>query len=139
MSTAIPEAVKTWIANESSGSSFREAVGDRYYHVSAPDNTGYPLAVFTVTQAAEPQNFFGGGAYEIWRIGWTIWVDPNTASDADALAIDAKLFARLNLKTLAPTGYDRAVCRCVRRGACSIDEEGFRVDSEYELRGARTS
>ncbi len=139
MSTAIPEAIKAWIAAEASGSSFREAVGDRYYHVSAPDNSAFPLAVYAVSQAAEPQNFFQGGAYEIWRIAWTIWVDPNTGDDADALAIDAKLFARLNLKTLAPSGYDRAVVRCVRRGACSIDEDGYRVDSEYELRCARTS
>lgn len=139
MSTAIPEAIKTWIANEASGSSFRESVGDRYYHVSAPDNAAFPLAVYAVSQAAEPVNHFSTFATEIWRVAFTIWVDPNTGDDADALAIDAKLFARFNLKTLTATGYDRLVCRCVRRGACSIDGDGYRVDSEYELRGARTS
>lgn len=139
-SYAVPEAVKNWIANEASGSSFRESVGDRYYHVSAPDNSAWPLAVYTVTQAAEPMNLFGGGAMEVWRVGFAIWVHPDTGSDQDALDIDAKLFLRFDGATLAiDSPYQRMVCRCVSRGAVTIDGDGFRCDSEYELRGGRTT
>lgn len=148
MSLAFVTAVYNWLAADSGSGGFANGtggVGSSLYHVSGPEDVNVydgPVCVFTITGAADPVRSFNGTSSEEWRMSFSIWRVMDAAANngpAAALAVDALLFARLEGASLAATGYDRCLCRCIARGAVSIDEDCYRIDSDYTLVGQRTS
>jgi hypothetical protein len=133
-------AIFTRLSSEPSGSSFRESVGDRYYHLQAPENTTLPLAIFGITQSAEPQRAFGGSDREEYVFQFDIWcLNTGTTPDVTAMDIDNKLRLRLDRAYLTATGYDRLLALCIQRGQPTIEEDAIRISSIYSVSGVRTS
>jgi hypothetical protein len=134
----VAAAIKTQISTEPSGTSFRESVGDRYYHQVVPDNTTLPCAVYAVEP--EPWQYdYGGTRTERYAVPFSVWVSRDTSDDAAALAIADKLVARMNRVTLTVSGFDRMFVRGVRQCAITIDGDAYRVDGAFEATGQRTS
>lgn len=142
MSAAIITAVYDYLAAEPSGTSFREAVTDRYYHLIAPDGVGVaagPVAIYAITGAASPIRYMPGFDEEEYTMQFDIFVDDRAATpDVTALGIDEKLRSRLDRAVLTVSGYDRVRVLCTSRGVATPDAASIRVSSQFSLRGFRT-
>lgn len=133
-------AIFTRLSTEQSGTSFREAVGDRYFHLQAPENTTLPLAIFGITQSAEPQRAFDGADSEQYSVQFDVWChNTGTTPDVTAMDIDDKLRRRLDRAYMTATGYDRLLALCIQRGQPTIEEDAIRISSIYSVSGVRTS
>lgn len=143
MSSAVIQAVYDWLAADTGAGGFcntSTGIGTRLFHVSGPESfQGFPACVFVVSGPANPERFFGTGAFEPWMLTFSIWVNAETSTDVAAMALDQALFTRLEGKSLTVTGYDRMLATNAARGACDVDDDGIRVDSEWVLRGMRTT
>ena len=148
MSAALITAVYDWLAADTGVGGFAEttvsnAVGTRLFHVTGPEDVSLAagaVCVFTIASAAGIDRGFDGSQTETWRMAFSIWIATELATSsgpAAALGVDAKLRTRLDGQRLTATGYDRALVRVVSAGACVIDEDAYRVDSEYTITATR--
>ena len=55
----VAAAIHTKLGSATGAGSFHALVGGRYYHVEAPQNTAFPLAVWTL-DAVDNDDQFGG-------------------------------------------------------------------------------
>lgn len=142
MSAAVVTAVYDWLAADSGAGGFANAtggVGSRLYHVTGPEDVALPACVFTLSGAVPERMLSSTAAEERWTMDASIWTAYESSDPASALEIDRRLFVRLEGVSLTATGYDRLRVTCLQRGACAIDEDGYRVDSRWLVRGVRTS
>jgi hypothetical protein len=135
MSTQILGALKHWIDTES-GASFTASVGDRVYHLEAPEGTTLPLAVYGLVDAS---HVFGmdGTTSETYTLEVTVYGRTVDGGAHAALTIAQKAVNRLDKAVLSPTGYDRLTIRVSRQPVATIDGEAVAVTTAFRLEGTR--
>lgn len=143
MSAAVVQSIYDWLSADTGSGGFAHAtggVGTSLYHVTGPEDVTMPVCVFVVSDPASPARFLSSSvAEESYTFTFSCWTKFETSDAAAALEIDRRLFTRLEGVLLTPTGYDRVRVKCLTRGACEPDEDGYRVDSDYLVRGVRTT
>lgn len=140
MSAAIVQAVYDRLSTDTGSGGFCNAttgVGTRLFHLEGTEDVALPASVFMVSGPSACMRDFSNATTEEWQMTFHIWVPKETSTDSAAMTLDQALFARLNGQSLTASGYDRALVTCLTRGACEIDEDGIRADSEWLVRGTR--
>ena len=129
---ALAAAIHTRLGSATGAGTFHALVNGRYYHVEAPQNTAFPLAVWTL-DAVENDDQFGGGRIMRGSVTFDIYCEAK-AGAAVALDIEEALFALLDQTQLTTGGsYGALTLQCVSRGVPSVSDEFIVMTTTYSL------
>jgi hypothetical protein len=128
----VAAAIYTKLGSVTSAGSFHDLVGGRYYHVEAPQNTGFPLAVFTL-ESVDNEDQFGGSRILRGSVTFDIYVEAKTGA-AVAMDIEEALFGLLDQSALtASSPYGTVTLQCLARGVPSATDEFVVISTSYSL------
>jgi hypothetical protein len=126
-------AIYTKLASVTSAGSFHALVGGRYYFVEAPQNTAFPLAVYTV-DAMDNEDQFSGSRVLRGSLAFDIYVEAKTGA-AVAMDIEEALFTLLDQQTLTVSGstYGSVTLQCLARGTPTATDEFIIISPAFSL------
>ena len=134
---ALAAAIHTRLGSATGAGSFHALVSGRYFHVEAPQNTAFPLAVWTLEGIANEDQFDGS---RIMRgsVTFDIYCEAK-AGAAAAMDIEEALFTLLDQSTLTVAGgtYGNATLQCVARGTPTASDEFVIISVTYSLFSTR--
>jgi hypothetical protein len=130
-------AIYTKLASVTSAGSFHALVGGRYYHVEAPQNSAFPVCVYTLADVVN-DNRFGGSRINRSLLTFTTYCEARQGADV-AMDIDEALFTLLDQQVLPVSGstYGNLNVQCIMRGAPYASEEFIVMNSTYSLFSTR--
>ena len=130
---AVAAAIHTKLGSATGSGTFHALVGGRYYHVEAPQNTAFPLAVWTL-DAVDNDDQFDGSRILRGSVSFDIYCEAK-AGAAAAMDIEEALFGLLDQQALTVSGstYGTAVLRCISRGVPSATDEFMVITTTYSL------
>jgi hypothetical protein len=130
-------AIYTKLASVTSAGSFHALVGGRYYFVEAPQNTGFPLAVYTV-DGVDNEDQFSGSRVLRGSVSFDIYCEGKTGA-AVAMDIEEALFTLLDQQTLTVSGstYGNVTLQCLARGLPTASNEFMIVSPAFSLFSTR--
>ena len=128
----IPSAIYSKLGSVTAAGSFHALLGGRYYHVEAPQNTAFPLSVFTM-DSMENDDQFGGSRILRGSITFDIYCEAKSGASA-AMDIEEALFTLLDQQALSGTSpYGSVTLQCVSRGVPSATDEFFVITTTYSI------
>lgn len=128
----VAKAIYDRLASAQGSGSFHALVQGRYYYVEAPQNTGFPLAVYII-DSIENENQFGGSRILRGSVTFDIFVEAK-AGAAAAMDIEEALFTLLDQQTLTTASpYGTLTVQCVSRGVPSATDEFVMISTSYSL------
>lgn len=128
----VAKAIYDRLASVTSTGSFHDLVGGRYYHMEAPQNTGFPIAVFTL-EGVDNEDQFGGSRILRGSVTFDIYVEAKTGA-AVAMDIEEALFGLLDQSALtASSPYGTVTLQCLARGVPSATDEFVVISTSYSL------
>ena len=128
----LPAAIYTKLASVTSAGSFHALLSGRYYHMEAPQNTAFPLSVFTL-DSVDNEDQFGGARIMRGSVTFDIYCEAK-AGAAVAMDIEEALFALLDQTQLTTGGsYGALTIQCVSRGVPSVSDEFIVMTTTYSL------
>jgi hypothetical protein len=128
----VVDAIYTKHASAQGAGSFHALVGGRYYHVEAPQNTAFPLAVYTL-DSVDNEDQFGGSRILRGAVTFDIYCEARTGA-AVAMDIEEALFTLLDQQALAGTSpYGTLTLQCLARGVPSATDEFVVISTSYSL------
>ena len=130
---AVAAAIHTRLGSATGAGSFHALLQGRYYHVEAPQNTAFPLAVWTL-DAVDNDDQFDGSRILRGSVSFDIYCEAK-AGAATAMDIEEALFGLLDQQALTVSGstYGTAVLRCISRGVPSATDEFMVITTTYSL------
>ena len=136
---AVAAAINTRLASAQGAGSFHALVGGRYYHVEAPQNTAFPLAVWTL-EGIENEDQFDGSRVLNGTVTFDIYCEAK-AGAASCMDIEEALYTLLDQQNLAVSGgtYGTASLQCISRGVPSATDEFIVMSTTYSLFTTRTA
>ena len=136
---ALAAAIHTRLGSATGAGTFHALVNGRYYHVEAPQNTAFPLAVWTL-DAVENDDQFGGGRIMRGSVTFDIYCEARVGA-AVCMDIEEALFALLDQQALSVSGstYGALTLQCVSRGVPSATDEFIVMTTTYSLFTTRIS
>lgn len=135
---AVAAAIYDKLASATGSGTFDALVGGRYYHMEAPQNTGFPLAVFAL-ESPENEDQFGGSRILRGAVTFDIYVEAKTGA-AVAMDIEEALFGLLDQSALtASSPYGTVTLQCLARGVPSATDEFVIISTSYSLFTTRTA
>jgi len=129
----VVDAIYTKLASATGAGSFHALVGGRYYHVEAPQNTAFPLAVYTL-ESVDNEDQFGGSRILRGTVTFDIYCEAK-AGAAAAMDIEEALFSLLDQQALSVGGstYGTATLQCLARGMPAASDEFIIITTTYSL------
>jgi hypothetical protein len=128
----VVKAIYDRLASAQSAGTFHALVVGRYYHVEAPQNTAFPLAVFTL-ESVDNEDQFGGSRILRGTVTFDIFVEARTGA-AVAMDIEEALFTLLDQQELSGTSpYGSLTLQCIARGVPSATDEFIVISTSYSL------
>jgi hypothetical protein len=128
----VVDAIYTKLASAQGAGSFHALVGGRYYHVEAPQNTAFPLAVYTL-DSVDNEDQFGGSRILRGAVTFDIYCEARTGA-AVAMDIEEALFTLLDQQALTGTSpYGTVTLQCLARGVPSATDEFVVISTSYSL------
>jgi hypothetical protein len=128
----VVDAIYTKLASATGAGSFHALVGGRYYHVEAPQNTAFPLAVYTL-ESVDNEDQFGGSRILRGTVTFDIYCEAK-AGAAAAMDIEEALFTLLDQQALTGSSpYGTVTLQCIARGVPSATDEFVVISTSYSL------
>ena len=128
----VVDAIYTKLASATGAGSFHALVGGRYYHVEAPQNTAFPLAVYTL-ESVDNEDQFGGSRILRGTVTFDIYCEAK-AGAAAAMDIEEALFTLLDQQALTGSSpYGTVTLQCIARGVPSATDEFVVLSTSYSL------
>jgi hypothetical protein len=130
---AVAAAINTRLASAQGAGSFHALVGGRYYHVEAPQNTAFPLAVWTL-EGIENEDQFDASRILRGTVTFDIYCEAK-AGAAVAMDIEEALYTLLDQQNLTVGGgtYGTTAMQCISRGVPSATDEFIVMSTTYSL------
>ena len=130
---AVASAINTRLASAQGAGSFHALVGGRYYHVEAPQNTAFPLAVWTL-DGIENEDQFDASRILRGTVTFDIYCEAK-AGAAVAMDIEEALYTLLDQQNLTVGGgtYGTTAMQCISRGVPSATDEFIVMSTTYSL------
>ena len=134
---AVAAAIHTKLGSATGAGSFHALLSGRYYHVEAPQNTAFPMAVWTL-DAVENADQFDGSRVLTGTVTFDIYCEAK-AGAASAMDIEEALYALLDQQELSVSGstYGTAALQCISRGVPSATDEFIVQSTTYSLFSTR--
>jgi len=135
----IATAIHTKLGSVISAGSFHALLSGRYYHVEAPQNTAFPLAVWTL-EGIDNEDQFDGSRIMRGTVSFDIYAEAK-AGAATVMDIEEALFTLLDQSTLTVAGgvYGNATLQCLARGTPTASDEFVIISVAYSLFSTRTT
>jgi len=128
----VAKAIYDRLASATGSGTFHALVGGRYYHMEAPQNTAFPLAVFSL-EGIDNEDQFGGSRILRGAVTFVIFVEARTGA-AVAMDIEEALFTLLDQQALTGTSpYGTLTLQCLARGVPSATDEFIMISTSYSL------
>ena len=129
----VAAAIHTKLGSVTTGGSFHQLLNGRYYHVEAPQNTGYPLAVWNL-EGIDNEDQFDGSRIIRGSVSFDIYCEGRLGAAA-AMDIEEALFTLLDQQTLAVSGstYGAATLQCLARGTPTASDEFMIITTTYSI------
>jgi hypothetical protein len=129
----VAAAIHTKLGSATGAGSFHALLSGRYYHVEAPQNTAFPLAVWTL-DAVDNDDQFGGSRILRGTLTFDIYCE-GKAGAAAAMDIEEALYALLDQQALAVSGgtYGNVTLQCISRGLPSATDEFMVMSTTYSI------
>lgn len=126
-------AIYTKLGSVTTAGSFHALLNGRYYHMEAPQNTGFPLAVFSVS-GVDNDDHFNGSRILRGAVNFDIYCEGRLGAAA-AMDIEEALMVLLDQQTLTVGGstYGSANLQCLARGLPSASDEFVIVSPAFSL------
>jgi len=126
-------AIYTRLASATGAGSFHALVSGRYYHVEAPQNTAFPLAIYNV-DGMDNEDQFGGSRVLRGSLSFDIYAEGKGGA-ATVMDIEEALFTLLDQQTLTVGGstYGSVTLQCLARGLPTASDEFMIVSPAYSL------
>jgi hypothetical protein len=129
----VAAAIYIKLGSVTSAGSFHALVSGRYYLMEAPQNTGFPLAVYTIDTPANDDHF-GGSRILRGGVSFDIYCEAKLGA-AVAMDIEEALFSLLDQQTLTVGGstYGSVTLQCLARGTPAASDEFVVVSPAFSL------
>ena len=136
---AVAAAIHTRLGSSTGAGSFHALLQGRYYHVEAPQNTAFPLAVWTL-EGIENEDQFDASRILRGTVTFDIYCEAK-AGAAAAMDIEEALYTLLDQQNLTVGGgtYGTTVMQCISRGVPSATDEFIVMSTTYSLFTTRTA
>ena len=130
---AVASAINTRLASAQGAGSFHALVSGRYFHVEAPQNTAFPLAVWTL-EGIENEDQFDASRILRGTVTFDIYCEAK-AGAAVAMDIEEALYTLLDQQNLTVGGgaYGTTAMQCISRGVPSATDEFIVMSTTYSL------
>ena len=126
-------AIYTRLGSAQGAGTFHALLQGRYYHMEAPQNTGFPMAVWTV-EGVDNEDQFGGSRVLRGSVSFDIFAEAKGGA-AVAMDIEEALFTLLDQQALTVGGstYGTATLQCLARGMPAANDEFIVITTTYSL------
>lgn len=129
----VAAAIHTRLGSATGAGSFYQLIGTRYYHVEAPQNTAFPMAVWTL-EGIDNEDQFNGSRILRGSVSFDIYCEAK-AGAAAAMDIEEALYTLLDQQNLTVSGgtYGTATLQCIARGTPTASDEFIIITTTYSL------
>ncbi len=130
---AVAAAIHTRLGSSTGAGSFHALVSGRYYHVEAPQNTAFPMAVWTL-EGIDNEDQFDGSRILRGSVSFDIYCEGRLGAAA-AMDIEEALYMLLDQQNLTVSGgtYGTATLQCIARGTPTASDEFIIITTTYSL------
>ena len=135
----VAAAIHSRLGSATSAGTFHALVSGRYYHVEAPQNTAFPLAIWTL-EGVDNADQFDGSRILRGTVTFDIYCEARVGA-AVCMDIEEALYTLLDQQNLAVSGstYGTAVLQCISRGVPSATDEFIVMTTTYSLFTSRVA
>ena len=136
---AVAAAIHTRLGSSQGAGTFHALLSGRYYHVEAPQNTAFPLAVWNL-EGIDNEDQFDGSRILRGTVTFDIYCEARVGAAA-CMDIEEALFTLLDQQNLTVSGgnYGTAVMQCVSRGVPSATDEFIVMTTTYSIFTSRVA
>lgn len=126
-------AIYTKLASAQGAGTFHALLQGRYYHVEAPQNTPFPLAIYNV-DGMDNEDQFSGSRILRGSLSFDIYCEGKGGAGV-AMDIEEALFSLLDQQTLTVGGstYGSVTLQCLARGLPTASDEFMIVSPAFSL------
>ena len=133
----IAAAIHARLGSATGAGTFHARLSGRYYPMEAPQNTAFPLAVWTL-ESPDNEDQFGGSCILRGSVTFDIYCEARVGA-ATCMDIEEALFSLLDQQTLsASSPYGSVSMQCVSRGVPSATDEFVVMSASYAYFTTRT-
>lgn len=134
----VAAAIHSRLGSATGAGTFHALVSGRYYHVEAPQNTAFPLAVWAL-EGVDNADQFDGSRILRGTVTFDIYCEARVGAAA-CMDIEEALYTLLDQQNLAVSGstYGIAVLQCISRGVPSATDEFIVMSTTYSIFTTRT-
>lgn len=134
----VVDAIYTKLSSATGAGTFHGLLDGRYYHIQAPQNSAFPMAVYAI-DGMDNEDQFGGARIMRGSVSFDIFVESRVGA-AVAMQIEESLFTLLDQSILTTGGsYGLLSVQCISRGVPSLGDEFIVIPSTYSLFTSRTA
>ena len=143
----IAAAIYAKLGSVTTPGSFHALMNGRYYYLQAPQNTGFPLCVYSIDSIGQ-EDQFGGSRILTANVSFDLYFEDKagTAAVFDVEEALMTLLDQAQLTVLDPTvppvpstTYGRVTLQCLSRGVPSVNDEFIVSTATYSLFSTRTA
>ena len=126
-------AIYTKLSSATGTGTFHALLGGRYYYMEAPQNTAFPLSVYTV-EGVENEDQFGGSRILRGTVAFDIYAEAKGGAAA-AMDIEEALLSLIDQQQLSVSGstYGSLTLQCLSRGVPSATDEFVVLSTTYSM------
>ena len=129
---AVAAAIHTRLGSATGAGSFHALLSGRYYHVEAPQNTAFPMAVWAL-EGVDNEDQFGGSRILRGTVSFDMYCEARTGAAA-CMDIEEALFSLLDQQDLSTASpYGTLSMQCISRGVPSATDEFIVMTTTYSL------
>lgn len=130
---AVADAIHARLGSATGAGSFHALVSGRYYHMEAPQNTAFPMSVWTL-EGIDNEDQFSGSRILRGSVSFDIYCEAKAGAGA-AMDIEEALFGLLDQQALSVSGgtYGAATLQCLARGMPAANDEFIVMNTTYSL------
>ena len=135
----IATAIYAKLGSVTTAGSFHALMNGRYYYLQAPQNTGFPLCVYTIDSMGN-EDQFGGSRILTANVSFDLYFE-DKAGTAAVFDAEEALMTLLDQAQLTVSGstYGTVTLQCLSRGVPSVNDEFIVSTATYSLFTTRTA
>lgn len=135
----IAAAIYAKLGSVTTPGSFHALMNGRYYYLQAPQNTGFPLCVYSIDGIGQ-EDQFGGSRILTANVSFDLYYE-DKAGTAAVFDVEEALMTLLDQAQLTVSGstYGAVTLQCLSRGVPSVNDEFIVSTATYSLFTTRTA
>lgn len=135
----IATAIYAKLGSVTTAGSFHALMNGRYYYLQAPQNTGFPLCVYSIDGIGQ-EDQFGGSRILTANVSFDLYFE-DKAGTASVFDVEEALMTLLDQAQLTVSGstYGTVTLQCLSRGVPSVNDEFIVSTATYSLFTTRTA